>query len=72
MDVPKFRALFRSALAPEVIDMIRNATNGNYSLGDERFKKEVEKALGVTGVSGIANAILANPRKISQLRHQDS
>jgi putative transposase len=47
MDVPKFRALFRSALAPEVIDMIRNATNGNYSLGDERFKKEVEKALGV-------------------------
>jgi putative transposase len=42
-----YRALFRSALAPEVMDMIRNATNGNYALGDERFKKEVEKAVGM-------------------------
>jgi len=41
-----YRALFRSALAPGIADEIRNATNGNYALGDERFKTEVEKALG--------------------------
>jgi len=41
-----YRALFRSALAPGIADEIRNATNGNYALGDKRFKAEVEKTLG--------------------------
>jgi putative transposase len=30
---------------PERINEIRLATNGNYALGNERFKKEIEQAL---------------------------
>lgn len=41
-----YRALFRSALSSEIADEITNATNGNFALGDERFKAEVEKTLG--------------------------
>ncbi len=40
-----YRSLFYNALAPELVDQIRNATNGNYALGDERFKAEVESTL---------------------------
>ena len=41
-----YRALFRSELDPEDIDKIRKATNGNFSLGDNRFNTKISKKLG--------------------------
>jgi len=41
-----YRALFKAHLDAEAIDQIRRSTNGNYALGDERFKKQIEEALG--------------------------
>jgi putative transposase len=40
-----YRALFRPYLDQENIEAIRTATNGNYALGDERFKAQIEEAL---------------------------
>jgi len=36
-----FRALFRPELEPALVDQIRQATNGNFVLGDERFASEI-------------------------------
>ena len=41
-----YRALFKAHLDPETLDEIRQSTNGNFALGGERFKKQIEKALG--------------------------
>ena len=41
-----YRELFRNELKPGIIDEIRQATNGNFALGNERFKKELAIALG--------------------------
>lgn len=41
-----YRLLFRSELDPETVDEIRLATTGNFALGDERFRLQVEAALG--------------------------
>ncbi|MCH9699248.1 MAG: transposase [Gammaproteobacteria bacterium] len=41
-----YRQLFRSKLKSEVIDGIRKMTNGNYVLGNERFKEKIGKMLG--------------------------
>ena len=41
-----YRQLFRSELDPEVVQEIRDATNGNFVLGGERFKRQVEMMLG--------------------------
>lgn len=41
-----YRELFRSDLEPGMIDKIRQATNGNYALGTERFRKQVTTTLG--------------------------
>lgn len=41
-----YRELFRYELDPGVIDEIRHATNGNYALGNERFKEEIAQVLG--------------------------
>ena len=40
-----YRALFKAHLEPERIEAIRQATNSNYALGDERFRGEVEHML---------------------------
>ena len=36
----------KSAMSAQLIDQIRVATNSNYALGTERFRLEVEEALG--------------------------
>ena len=36
-----YRALFRSHMEANLVDEIRHATNGNYALGNSRFKKEI-------------------------------
>jgi putative transposase len=41
-----YRSLFRSQLDPETLDEIRLATNGNFALGGDRFRLQVEAALG--------------------------
>lgn len=40
-----YRALFQSHLDPACIAEIREATNGNYALGNDRFKVEIERML---------------------------
>jgi putative transposase len=50
-----YRELFRYELDPGVVDAIRQATNGNFVLGNFRFSEEISQALGrrvVPGVSG--------------------
>lgn len=41
-----YRALFNAHLEPDTVEQIRRSTNGNYALGDERFKRQIEEALG--------------------------
>jgi putative transposase len=41
-----YRELFRSPLESGIENEIRNATNGNYGLGDEQFIAEIESVLG--------------------------
>lgn len=40
-----YRGLFESHMEPELIAEIRQATNGNYVLGNDRFKDEVSRML---------------------------
>ena len=41
-----YRELFRNELDAGLVDEIRQSTNGNYAMGSERFKREVEQMLG--------------------------
>jgi putative transposase len=41
-----YRDLFRCRLDPEIIDQIRNSTNGNYALGSPLFQEEIAEMLG--------------------------
>jgi putative transposase len=41
-----YRALFKAHLDDPVLAQIRQATNGNYALGNPRFQAQVETALG--------------------------
>lgn len=47
-----YRELFRHELEPGTVDEIRQATNGNFALGDERFVAEVERMLGRRATRG--------------------
>ena len=47
-----YRALFRDDLAPDVVDAIRQATNGNFALGDSRFGDEISRVLGQRATPG--------------------
>ncbi len=49
-----YRELFRSALEPGLVDQLREATNGNYALGNAHFLAEIEQALGRRVVRGKA------------------
>ena len=40
-----YRELFRYSLEPGMVDEIRKATNGNFVLGNDRFKEEISKVL---------------------------
>ena len=41
-----YRALFKVQLDEALVERIREATNGNYALGNQRFQAEIEQALG--------------------------
>ena len=46
--------LFRYELEPGLVDEIRKATNGNFVLGDNRFKEEISEILGRRVIPGKA------------------
>ena len=56
-----YRALFKAHLDEEIVGQIRNATNGNFALGGERFQKEIETALGRRARRGQAGRPSNNP-----------
>ena len=41
-----YQSLFKVDLQADTLKSIRQATNGNYVLGDDRFKDEIERMLG--------------------------
>ena len=41
-----YRALFKAHIGEEELNQIRQATNGNYALGNTRFQEQIEAALG--------------------------
>jgi len=43
---PAYRALFKTALSGADIDLIRETTNKNWVLGNERFKQQIEELAG--------------------------
>jgi len=47
-----YRALFKNHVDVEIDDKIREATNGNIVLGNDRFQDEIAKALGRRVVKG--------------------
>lgn len=53
-----YRELFKSELSSKVVDQVRSATNSNYALGSERFRKEIEEAIGRRAGPGV----LGRPR----------
>ena len=55
-----YRALFRAHVDEALVEEIRSATNGNYALGNSRFQKQIEKALGRRAVRGVAGRPVKN------------
>ena len=49
-----YRALFKAHMDPEIIDDIRQATNGNYALGSRKFQAEIAAAQGRRAARGKA------------------
>jgi len=49
-----YRELFRHEMEPGIVDQIRRATNGNFSLGNPRFTEEITAVLGRRVIPGKA------------------
>lgn len=47
-----YRELFRYELGPGLVDAIRQATNGNFALGDARFGEEITLTIGKRAMPG--------------------
>jgi len=62
-----YRALFKAHMDPEIISEIRAATNGNYVLGDERFQRQIERALGRRARRGKAGRPRADAGDVAQI-----
>ncbi|ABE48747.1 transposase [Methylobacillus flagellatus] len=59
-----YRELFRHELEPKLVDEIRQATNGNYVLGDTGFADQISEALKRRVLRGKAGRpFKASPRK---------
>ena len=56
-----YAGLFEASLDEEVVGNIRSATNGNFVLGGERFKQEIEAALG----RRVSRSVAGRPRKVN-------
>jgi hypothetical protein len=53
--------LFKAHLDDALVERIREATNGNYALGDRRFQAEIEQALDRPVTKGKAGRPKAQP-----------
>lgn len=49
-----YRGLFKAHMDEDMLDQIRNATNGNYVLGSTRFQEEIGRMLGRRVIKGRA------------------
>ena len=58
-----YRELFRYELEPGLVDAIRQATNGNFALGDARFGVEIALTIGKRAMPGKSG----RPRKQDDL-----
>jgi len=59
-----YRDLFRYSLETGLVDEIRKATNGNFVLGNDRFKEEISKALGRRVQPGKAGRPVKNKKNM--------
>jgi len=50
--IAAYRELFRHQLEPGLVDEIRQATNGNFVIGSERFQRQIEHTLGRRATRG--------------------
>jgi len=57
-----YRDLFRAQLSAEFLDAVRAATNGGWALGDDRFKRQIAKAMG-RRVAALTRGRPPKPRK---------
>jgi putative transposase len=57
-----YRALFKAHMEPETVEQIRQATNGNFALGNEGFQKQIEAALGRRAQRRTPGRKVANPQ----------
>jgi putative transposase len=55
-----YRDLFRYQLDPNLVEEIRQATHGNYALGDSKFAQQIADALG----RRVQRAKAGRPRKV--------
>lgn len=62
-----YRELFRYELDPGQVDEIRQATNGNYALGNSSFAEQVTAALGRRTTPGKSG----QPRKVAEVESGD-
>lgn len=62
-----YRELFRYELEPGLVDAIRQATNGNFALGDTQFGAQISLALGKRATPGKSG----RPRKPSEAAEVD-
>jgi putative transposase len=60
------RALFRAALNEDFMPDLRAATNGDWALGNARFKHQIAKALG----RRVVPLPKGRPRKVTATRRQ--
>lgn len=58
-----YRELFRHELEQGLVDSIRQATNGNFVLGDVRFGEQIAQALGRRVLSGKSGRPRKSPVK---------
>jgi putative transposase len=56
-----YRELFKVHMEPEAVEQIRQATNGNFALGDESFRRQIEAALGRRAERRAPGRKAANP-----------
>ena len=57
-----YRALFKAPLDEALVQQIREATNGNYALGNQQFQAEIEHALDRRVTKGKAGRLKGQPK----------
>jgi len=57
-----YRELFKAHMELETVELIRQATNGNFALGNERLRRQIEAALGRRAERRSPGRKAANPQ----------